>query len=236
MYEFMAQSLAQKNYYAKTLNAKKLYEVYQTKYPRVKKYFTEEIAFVMNQLHGTERMLELGAGYGRIMKELAIHCKLIVGIDISEDNVTFGKEYLSDTHAKLIVMDAHQINPERFEMSFDVVLCLQNALSAMKVEPFSYVEKIMDLLSPNGRAFISSYSEKFWPHRLDWFLEQAEKGLLGEIDLEQTKAGTIVGKDGFRAVTYTVEQLREIGKSSGYPYKVQEVDESSIFLIITKEV
>jgi len=233
----MKQSLAQENYYAKTLSAKRLYEVYQTKYPRVKTYFAEEIAFVKNQLRGTERVLELGAGYGRIMKELASCCELIIGIDISEDNVAFGEDYLCVfPHAKLIVMDAHQISPERFETSFEVVLCLQNALSAMKVEPFSYVEKIMALLAPGGRTFISTYSAKFWSHRLDWFLEQAEKGLLGEIDLEQTKDGVIVGKDGFRAVTHSLEQLNEIGKATGYPYEVQEVDESSIFLIITKEV
>jgi len=102
------------------------------------------------------------------------------------------------------------------------------------VEPFSYVKKMMRLLVPGGRAFIATYHEKFWPHRLDWFLEQAEKRLLGAIDLEQTKDGIIVGKDGFRAVTHSLEQLTEIGKATGYPYEVKEVDESSVFLIITK--
>jgi len=223
------------NYYAKSLNAKRLYEVYQTRYPRVKTYFAEEIAFVKNQLSGAEHVLELGAGYGRIMKELAPGCKSIVGIDISEDNVAFGKDYLRDTpNAKLIVMDALQISSEMFETPFESVLCLQNALSAMKVEPFSYVKKIMALLTSGGRAFISTYSAKFWPHRLNWFLEQAEKGLLGEIDLEQTKDGVIVGKDGFRAVTHTSEQLNEIGKASGHFYELREVGESSVFLVITK--
>jgi len=50
----------------------------------------------------------------------------------------------------------------------------------------------------------------------------------------QTKDGIIVGKDGFRATTHTPEQLEELGKSSGYPYEVREVDESSVFLVITK--
>ena len=224
------------NYYAKSLNAKRLYEVYETKYPRVKQYFDAEIAFVKDRLRDTEHVLELGAGYGRIMKALAPRCKTITGIDISEGNVAFGQEYLHETpNAKLFVLDAHQVTPGAFDTPFEAVLCMQNAMSAMKVEPFSYVEKIMALLSPGGRAWISTYSAKFWEHRLAWFLEQAEKGLLGEIDLEQTKDGVIVGKDGFRAVTHTPDELREIGKASGCPYEVQEVDESSVFLVITKE-
>jgi len=221
-----------KNYYADKLNAQKLYQVYQTKYPRVQQYFDSEIAFVRSQLQGTERVLELGAGYGRIMRELAPNCKKIVGIDISEGNVAFGLEYLSESpNTELLVMDAHNL---RFDALFDVVLCLQNALSAMKTEPLSYVNNIMALLSPGGRAFISSYSAKFWEHRLAWFLEQAEKGLLGEIDLERTGDGIIVGKDGFRAITHSPEDLDAVGKASGFPYEVREVDESSVFLVITK--
>ena len=220
------------NYYAASLHAQKLYQVYQTRHPRVRQYLAAEIAFVNSHMQGTERVLELGAGYGRIMKEVAPHCKEIIGIDISVDNVAFGQAYLKNTaNAKLVIMDAHQI---RFDEPFDVVLCLQNALSAMKTEPLVYIETIMALLAPCGRAFIGSYSAKFWAHRLAWFHEQAEKGLLGEIDTEQTKDGVIIGKNGFRAITYTPEDLEAIGKASGAAYTVTEVDESSIFLVITK--
>ena len=226
----------QENYYAKNLSAKRLYDVYQTRYPQVIAYFDAEIAFVKDRLNGTERVLELGAGYGRIMKEIAPYCKSIVGIDISEDNVAFGKTYLRDIPGtSLFVMNAHQISSETFKTPFESILCLQNALSAMKVEPFSYVQKIMTLLSNGGRAWISTYSSNFWAHRLAWFQEQAGKGLLGEIDLEQTKDGVIVCKDGFRAVTHSPEQLHEIGKASGYPYEITEVDKSSVFLVITKK-
>ena len=218
------------NYYAESLNAQKLYQVYQTKYPRVRQYFDAEIAFVRDQLQGTERVLELGAGYGRIMKELAPSCKEIVGIDIAEGNVEFGQEYLSDIpNARLLVMDAHKLV---FDQAFDVVLCMQNALSAMKTKPLTYIKEIMDLLSPGGRVFISSYSAKFWAHRLAWFQEQAEKGLLGEMDLEQSKDGVIVGKDGFRATTQSPKDLEQIGQASGFSFEITEVDESSVFLVI----
>ena len=220
------------NYYANSLNAQKLYQVYQTNYPRVLQYFESEISFVRKHLKGTERVLELGAGYGRIMKELASSCESIVGIDISQGNVEFGLEYLREvSNAELLVMDAHNL---QFNDTFDVVLCLQNGLSAMKTQPLEYVKTITGLVSPGGMAFISTYSSKFWEHRLVWFHEQADKGLLGEIDTELTKDGVIICKDGFRATTTSLEDMDAIGKASGCSYEVIEVDESSVFLIITK--
>ena len=221
------------NYYDEKLNAQKLYRVYQTKHPRVAQYLRQEIEFVKSRLRGDEVVLELGAGYGRIMKELAPFCQRIVGIDIARGNVDFGREYLAQTpNAELVVMDAHEL---MLEQKFDIVLCLQNALSAMKTRPLEYIAKIMGLMSPGGRAFISSYSPKFWEHRLKWFEEQAQKGLLGEIDMEQSGNGVIVCEDGFRAVTLTHQDMVGIGEASGHTYEVVEVDESSVFLIITKE-
>lgn len=222
----------EENYYAQNLNAQKLYYVYQTKHERIRQYLESELSFVRKNLGGMERVLELGAGYGRIVKELAPDCKEIIGIDISKDNIMFGKNYLEGiSNAKLIVMDAHNL---KLKGLFDVVLCLQNGLSAIKAEPISYISKLMNLLTEGGKAFFSSYSPKFWEHRLTWFHEQADKGLLSEIDMDKTKDGVIVCKDGFRAVTHSPEDMDTFGKASGFPYEVIEVDNSSIFLIITR--
>lgn len=220
------------NYYNENLNAQKLYQVYQTRFPRVKQYLESEISFVRSHLQGTECILELGAGYGRIMKELAWSCQSIIGIDISKDNVAFGNTYLKDTpNARLQVMDVHNLD---FRNPFDVILCLQNGMSAMKIQPTEYIGKLTNLLKKDGKIFISSYSPNFWEHRVAWFQEQAEKELLGEIDMEETRDGVITCKDGFRAVTHSPEEMEQIGKSTGFPYKVTEVDKSSIFLVISK--
>ena len=55
------------NYYAQKLNASNLYRVYETGIDRVRRYLDAEIDFVRRGLRGDERVLELGAGYGRIM-------------------------------------------------------------------------------------------------------------------------------------------------------------------------
>jgi 2-polyprenyl-6-hydroxyphenyl methylase/3-demethylubiquinone-9 3-methyltransferase len=87
-------------------------------------------------------------------------------------------------------------------------------------------------LKKGGSAYFSTYSGKFWDHRLAWFEEQADKGLLGKIDMDQTRDGVIICQDGFRATTFTEKDLVNLGEASGHEYEIQEVDESSLFLII----
>jgi 2-polyprenyl-3-methyl-5-hydroxy-6-metoxy-1,4-benzoquinol methylase len=222
----------EKNYYAQRLNSAKLYQVYQTQLPRVRQYIEAEINFVRHKLPDQAKVLEIGAGYGRIMKELAPYAASVTGIDISENSVEFGQEYLKDyPNCQLKMMDAHNLE---FGLEFDIVLCLQNGLSAMKGDPRNLIKQGMQVLSPGGKAYFSSYSSKFWEHRLAWFHEQADKGLLGEIDLEKTQDGRIVCKDGFVATTYSAEDMEQLGQAIAYNYQIQEVDNSSIFLILEK--
>lgn len=221
------------NYYAGKLNAAKLFQVYETGIERVRQYLEAEIEFVRKDLQGHERILELGAGYGRIMKKLAPHAASIVGIDISEDSIAFGREYLEDApNCSLLAMDAHTLDTKS---EFDIVICLQNGLSAMKGDPLDLVRRAMAALKPGGRAYFSSYSPRFWEVRLAWFQEQASRGLLGEIDLEKTKDGKIVCKDGFTATTFSAGDLAELGGRVGCACRIEEVDESSIFAVLEKE-
>lgn len=219
-------------YYVQNLSAMKLFQVYQTKYSRIKRYLDEETGFVRQNLCGNEKVLEVGAGYGRIMKELAPFAASIVGIDISAATVELGKDYVKGrANCSLQVMDAHNLE---FGEEFDVVLCLQNGLSAIRGQPLHLIGQCMQVLIPGGRAYFSTYSAKFWQHRLAWFHEQADKGLLGAIDLEKTQDGLIVCKDGFVATTFSEDQLRKLGEESECRYRMEEVDESSLFLILEK--
>ena len=219
------------NYYAEKLNSQKLFQVYETQIPRVKQYLQAEIDFVKDNLSATQDVLELGAGYGRIVRQLAPYCGSIVGMDISMESVELGREYLKDCpNAMMVAMDVHKME---FPKPFDVVLCLQNGLSAMRADS-TVINKILEVLAPGGTAYFSSYSSNFWDFRVKWFEEQASKGLLGELDYAKTQNGVIICKDGFKAMTHSPEDFQKIGEDSGYPYKIQEVDESSLFLIIQK--
>ena len=54
------------------------------------------------------------------------------------------------------------------------------------------------------------------------------------LDMEKTRDGVIICKDGFKATTQTPEDYEAIGRASGFPYEVVEVDQSSLFLVIRK--
>ncbi len=220
------------NYYLENMNALKLYSVYQTQIERVKQYLYREIEFVQSQLPPGSTVLEMGAGYGRVMKRLSPGAKFIYGFDISESSVAFGQEYLKQCqNCRLSVLNVLELDGK---MKFDAVLCLQNGLSAIKGNSGRLVEIATGLLKEDGKAFFSSYSAKFWDVRLAWFQEQADKGLLGEIDYDNTGDGKIVCRDGFTATTFSFDDMERLGEASGFQYMVQEVDDSSIFLTIKK--
>ena len=223
----------QKNYYAQNLNAQRLWQVYKTEIPRVSEYLEREISFVRDRMKKTDTVLELAAGYGRIMKELAPYVKSITGIEISGENVRFGEEYLKDTpNTALLTMDVHDIE---YSDSFDAVLCLQNGLSAVKAEvPELFAAKTIKALKKGGKAYFSTYHPKFWEQRLAWFQEQSKKELIGELDMEKTQNGIIICKDGFRATTHAIADLEKIGRSTNCLWQIFEVDDSSIFLVIEK--
>ena len=221
------------NYYADQLNANKLYQVYDTKYPRIKQYLNAEIAFVADRLRGDEHVWEIGAGYGRILRQLAPHAAQLTGIDISQGSVDFSKAYLAKfPHCEVICMDVRNIS---YNEQFDVVLAMQNALSSIKLPPMELIKLSLCALKPGGEVYMSTYSEKIWDHRLLWFQEQAEKGLLGELDMDKSRDNVIVCKNGFSSVSFSWDELDSLGKASGCPYTVQEVDDSCLFLILKKE-
>lgn len=164
------------NYYQDNLNSHGLYQVYQTDIPRIMQYLQAEINYVKKNLTGKERILEIEAGYGRIMRELSPAATAITGIDISEKTVEFGKKYLKNCgNCTLLTMDANNLT---FSDEFDVIICLQNGLSAVKGKPDRLIRSCQAALRPGGTAYFSTYSDKIWETRLEWFREQARKGLL----------------------------------------------------------
>ena len=220
------------NYYAGKLNSDKLQRVYDTAIPRVAQYLLAEINFVGERLTGEENLLELGCGYGRVLRELSPRAGRLTGVDISADSIALGRDYLADCpNVALQVMDAHALE---FAEDFEVLVCLQNGLSAVKGDPLGLIRGAMKTLVPGGRAYFSTYSPKFWETRLAWFQEQADKNLLGPIDYNLTGDGIIVCKDGFRGITFSEKELDELGRACGGSYRIEEVDGSSLFLVLTK--
>ncbi len=222
-----------REYYSKKLSANKLKRCYDIASPRIKQYLKAEINFVLEQIRSTDKVLELGCGYGRVLKELAIKASKVVGIDTSFESLELAKEFLQDSKN----IEIHQMNANSLSFKedvFDVVIAIQNGISAFKVEPEVLLRESLRITKRNGKIILSSYSENFWEERLKWFIQQSEEDLLGEIDFEKTGNGSIVCKDGFIATTFTKKDFQNLLQRMNLKGAIQEIDMSSIFCVITK--
>lgn len=215
-------------YYSQKLSAERLRLCYELAPPRVKRYLEAEIEFVLKRIRPSDWVLELGCGYGRVLRRLAERAGRTFGIDTSRESLLMARETagrLVSYH--LIAMDAAALGFQNGQ--FHAVICIQNGISAFHVDPRKLIEEIMRVTRPGGRVLLSSYSTKFWEDRLEWFRTQSEHGLIGEIDFEATGSGVIVCKDGFRATTLSPQDFLSLTSGFGIKAEITEVDGSSIF-------
>ena len=215
-------------YYSEKLSAERLRRVYEIATPRISRYLESEIKYVVDRIEPGDSVIELGCGYGRVLKNLNRAAKSVIGIDSSQSSVEMAREYLADvSNCHLFAMDAAALGFR--DRLFDVVACIQNGISAFKVNPHDLVAECVRVARPGGRILLSSYSERFWEDRLEWFEHQAKEGLLGEIDYDTTGDGVIVCKDGFRATTFSSDDFQSLAAELRLNCTIEEVDESSLF-------
>jgi len=215
-----------KDYYTQKLSAERLQLCYEIAPPRVKRYLQAEIEFVLEKIRSSDLVLELGCGYGRVLDRLTKKARTVVGIDTSHASLRLAKELLGDS-CYLVEMNAVELGFH--DQQFNVVVCIQNGISAFKVDQRKLIAEAIRVTRSGGIVLFSSYSERFWDDRLEWFRLQAKYGLIGEIDEDATKNGIIVCKDGFKASTVSPEDFFSLVSEFNIHPIITEVDNSSIF-------
>ena len=222
-------------YYREKLSAGRLERVYAIAPPRVLQYLDAEIDHVLALVRPDDAVLELGCGYGRVLGPLARKARIACGIDTSFESLARGSAALErGGNCAFVQMDAGRLG--FCDGAFDRVVCIQNGISAFHVDARSLVRESMRVTRPGGLALFSSYSEAFWEHRLEWFALQAEEGLVGAIDRDRTRDGTIVCADGFTATTVGARQFAALVEELGVSARVVEIDSSSVFCEITADI
>lgn len=181
-----------------------------------------------DMISSSDVVLELGCGYGRVLGALAEKAAGVVGIDSSASSLGLAAETLGGfSDRRVLAMDAVSLGFA--DASFDMVVCIQNGISAFKVDQRDLIRESVRVAKPGGIVLFSTYSERFWNDRLEWFELQAAHGLIGEIDREQTRDGNIVCRDGFKATTVGPDDFLALCSSLGIVPRIVEVDGSSLF-------
>ena len=216
------------DYYADRLSAERLRRCYEVAPPRARQYLAAEIQHVLGKVGPADAVLELGCGYGRVLADLAARAAAVVGIDNSPSSIELAGQLLGETaNCRLAVMDAAALGLRGG--AFDLVICIQNGISAFKVNQRDLLRESLRVTKPGGTVLFSSYAAAFWSARLEWFERQAECGLIGEIDRQRTGDGVIVCRDGFKATTVGPEEFRALTSALGVQPIIEEVDGSSLF-------
>ena len=220
-------------YYDRKLSGSSLERVYELAPPRVQRYLRAELDFVVKRLRPTDVVLDLGCGYGRTLPELARRAAFVVGIDTSAQSLALAREQLGRRPNVLLAhMDASDL--AFADGSFDAVICIQNGISAFHVDQRKLIHESLRVLKPGGMALFSSYADRFWKHRLDWFERQAAAGLIGEIDPERTRNGVIVCTDGLVLTTVRPAEFEALAAGSDVRLEMILVDGSSQFYVLEK--
>lgn len=216
------------SYYAERLAGHRLKRCYDLAPPRVRRYLDAEIRHAGSRLKATDTVLELGCGYGRIAFRLAGVARRVVGIDTAEESLELARE-LAGAGSGCEFRNRDALRSGFDDGEFDAVVCLQNGICAFGVDAESLLREALRVTRPGGIALFSTYSDRFWKHRLAWFRAQAAEGLVGEIDEHASGDGTIVCRDGFRAGRLTPRDWRDLCGRIGVVPEITEVDRSSVF-------
>jgi 2-polyprenyl-6-hydroxyphenyl methylase/3-demethylubiquinone-9 3-methyltransferase len=215
-------------YYSEKLGGARLRECYEVASPRVRQYLNAEIRFVVDRLGPRSNVLELGCGYGRVVLELAKVAERVVGIDTSTESLILARKLAgSEPKCEFIEMDAVELGFPDDE--FDATVCVQNGICAFGVDQERLVREALRVTRSGGRVLLSSYTERFFPHRLEWFQRQAERGLVGQIDPGSTGDGVIVCEDGFRVGAMGSTDFEDLCARIGLDPVITDVDGSSVF-------
>jgi len=219
-------------YYSQKLSAERLKQVYDIASPRVRQYLEAELQHTLEKIHPTDSVIDLGCGYGRILPRVAAKAKWVSGIDTSISSLMLAKKILNSiSNCSLFQMDASHLGfPSG---TYDIVLCIQNGISAFHLDRTALISESIRVTKAGGLIMFSTYSDKFWENRIQWFQQQAEAGLLGEIDYDKTTDGVIVCKDGLTSSAVRPSDFLESAAKLKVAVKVVEVDESSLFYEMT---
>lgn len=220
-------------YYSEKLAAERLERVYEIAPPRVVQYLEAELSHVLSRISPDDEVLDQGCGCGRILRQLAERAEMVAGIDTSLASLQIARQRLRGVpNCFLACMDAAR--SAFADGVFDVVVCIQNGISAFHVDQRRLIRESLRISRPGGLVLFSSYSDCFWKERLAWFRLQAKAGLLGEIDEQATGGGVIACEDGFRATTVREEDFLQLTSDLEVVVELTEVDGSSLFCEIRK--
>jgi 2-polyprenyl-6-hydroxyphenyl methylase/3-demethylubiquinone-9 3-methyltransferase len=187
-----------------------------------KKAFDKEEEFLLENVPKDTIVLDVGCGFGRVMKLLAPQAKKIIGIDNDKKAIEDAKKYLKGfDNIEVFFEDAEKMHFE--DKSFGVVLCVGATPVNFGETKKKIYSEIRRVLKNKGLFLTSVYNENALEDRLITYRNYYE----GDFKIKEN--GTVVFGE-FISEQYSKEKITKILKENGF--EILEIIKEGIFYII----
>ena len=174
--------------------------------PSYRKWMKAEEKKLLKLVPKNAKVLEIGAGFGRIIDLLNNNKRKIMGIDLC--NITYlKKKYYNNPNIKILRMNAEKLKFR--QNTFDICTIMSNTLGLFLI-PSKVLKECYRVTKPDGRIIISLYesnSNYVIKERMKFF---TKAGYKVKLDNNQLK----VNNKGVSAYYFTKTELKNIFKEN----------------------
>jgi len=191
----------------------------------IQDFLIGEIEFIKN-LSKTGKILEVGCGYGRLLKILSEKAEEVIGVDFSKQLLEKAKENLEGfSNVKLQEMDAQ--NLLFANNSFNYVVCLDNTFGNMPGIEDKVISEMKRVVKKGGKVIISVFSDLAKGVQLENY---SRIGLLGIKDT----GNAVVTDNGFYSRRFSKKELEDLFESAGLKPTISSVCPVNYLALATK--
>lgn len=174
--------------------------------PLIQEFLEREIDFLKRHITPTNRILEVGCGYGRLLDILRTKAATVAGIDFSRPMLDKSRARFQGKSVELYEMRAEQMG--FLDGRFDYAMCLGATFGNMPGIEQQVLREMVRVTRPRGKVMVSVFSE-----------EAKDSQILnyGRLGLKRiTDDGAAIRTDeGFYSRRFTRDSLIELFGNAG---------------------
>lgn len=182
-------------------------------YPKVyQDYIKEETEIVQKIVKGSDRILDVGVGTGRMVPLYAPLVKEYIGIDNAKYMISQANKVAQQfSNVKILKEDIESLNKKFTKHYFDYSLILWNTLGNVKNEVVA-LNNLKEITKKS--ILVTTFHRGHWDKRKEWY-----KSVGIELDHVDEKTETVYSKSGLLSRSYQLDNFKRFAKEIGLRLK-----------------